>query len=585
MNLLAQTQPGKRAGHGRVAGATRALAFLLAGSLGVAVGRGADLQDYFTNRETITATSGKINGDNSAATLEPGEPRHGGKTGGHSMWISWVAPTNGVAKFETEGSRFDTLLSAYYFASTNDTTFDKLLVAATADDSEGFERESELEFGVLAGQRYEIAVDGYFGAAGALELNWHFDSLPAPPPIVLSTPPDRAAKLGDSVTLTVVLSNAAGAGFKWYFNGNELDANTTNLLIPSLQITNVGRYKLRVDTDGLRFFTAPTEIQINSDGVADALAQGKLLDAPGTPLIGSGAPPGVRRQLFGPRDFGIVRGYNGSQIFNTTYATVDTNEPPHCGVSGGTSYWLIYQPPTNGTITLDTVGSSYDTVMEAYTFDGALTGYQDLISIQCDNDSAGTNGAARVQFPVVKTRQYVIAVEGVNNARGTAWLNYELSTNQLPVAPTLSSPPAALVVAQGSPATLAANVTGSPPLRFSWQKNTTPMAELTSPVLFFPNATTNDTAEYVVTVTNDVGSVSATLPLRVVIAPECSLSQGSNSLELNFPTFLGQRYMVEEAGAVAGPWQAWPGFYLGDGQPVTLSLPGDGTRFFRVRVE
>ena len=38
------------------------------------------------------------------------------------------------------------------------------------------------------------------------------------------------------------------------------------------------------------------------------------------------------------------RGYNGSQIFNTTYAVVDTNEPPHCGISNGPSA-VCYLPP------------------------------------------------------------------------------------------------------------------------------------------------------------------------------------------------------------------------------------------------
>lgn len=83
------------------------------------------------------------------------------------MWISWVAPSNCVVKFKTEASRFDTLLAAYQFNSTTDTTFDQLRLVAGADDSDGFERESEIEFGVTAGEQHEIAVDGDYGAQGA----------------------------------------------------------------------------------------------------------------------------------------------------------------------------------------------------------------------------------------------------------------------------------------------------------------------------------------------------------------------------------------------------------------------------------
>src|SRR5207245_10400743 len=89
---------------------------------------------------------------------------------------------------------------------------------------------------------------------------------PGPPPIVLSTPPDRAVRLGDAVALSVVVTNTAGAQFKWYFKGDELPATTTTLSIPSVQATNIGRYKLQIDVAGVQFFAIPTDLQINSEG-------------------------------------------------------------------------------------------------------------------------------------------------------------------------------------------------------------------------------------------------------------------------------------------------------------------------------
>jgi len=545
-------------------------------------------QDMFTNRETIITAQGSLGGNNTTATVEPGEPLHGGKTGGHSLWISWVAPTNGVATFETEGSGFDTLLGVYYLASTNDTALTNLIEAARADDSEGFERESEVQFGVLAGHRYEIAVDGYFGATGDVQLDWSVDGTPGPPPIVLSTPPDRAVRLGDAVALSVVVTNTAGAQFKWYFNGNELPATTTTLSIPNMQVTNIGRYKLQIDVAGVQFFAIPTELQINSEGVANSLAQSKLLDSPSTPLIGVGGGPlllSSSKQLrpLGPSP--VVRGYSGSQIFNTTYGTVDTNEPPHCGVSNGVSYWLTYQPPTNGTITLDTIGSTYDTVMEVYTYNGPLTGYQGLISLDCNNDASGLNGASRVIVPVVKTRQYIVVVEGVNGARGTAWLNYQLDTNRPPTAPTLLSPPTTRVVAPGTSLSLAPDLAGTPPLQFSWKKNGTPIPGDTSSSLFLPNVTMPDSADYIVTVTNDLGNLTATLPLRVVIPPQCDLAQIPTGFRLTWGSVTGQLYTVEEAIALTGPWLAWTNSIMGDGQIRSVDFTGTDTRFLRLRVQ
>lgn len=556
--------------------------------------RAQSFQDYFTNRETITTLSGTLTGNNSAATIEPGEPLHAGKPGGHSLWISWVAPTNGIARFKTESSSFDTLLAAYYFNSTNDTTFDKLLLAARDDDSEELgDRESEIDFPVVAGQSYEIAVDGYYGAIGAIEMQWSVDGTLTPPPRVLSTTPDTTLKIGDPITLVVVLTNTSSSvKYQWFFNGAELaDDKSTNLVISSMQVTNVGRYKLQIDIGShITFFSFSTELQINTEG-ADALAQSKFPDAPGSALIGntgngpiiSHATPGA---LAVPRagGFGVVSGYNGSQVFNTTFATVDPAEPVHCSTAGGASYWLGYQPPVDGTVTLDTLGSSYDTVMEVYSYNGPLVGYQDLISLACDHD--GIPGGSRVQLAVTKTRHYLIAVAGVNGARGTAFLNYSLNTNQLPQPPQLLSVPQKVVVTNGASITLVPPITGAPPLHFVWSLNSVTMTNSYDSFLPLSNVTPNQSGNYSVVVTNDLGFASATIPLRVVIPPSCSLAlSGSGGLQMTFPTQSGLNYTVEEAPNLSGPWQPVSDTLAGSGQSATVLLPATTVGFYRVRVE
>ena len=568
---------------------TAPLALLLLVCMFPASSRAASFQDFFTNRQTVTASSGSLSGDNSTATFEVGEPQHGGKPGGHSLWISWVAPTNGIATFRTDGSSFDTLLSASYFGSTNDTTVDKLHEAARNDDYPGIQPASLIEFGVLAGQHYEIAVDGYYGATGSVSLSWSFVSAASPPPIVVSTPNDQAARQGDPVTLTVNLQTFGSVQLRWRLDEVDLDEQSTNLVIPSLQPTNVGRYDLRITIGSVRFFTTPTEIQINSEGIATVLAQDKLLDAPGSALEGQdSSAPTFSKSLkinFSPLGLGVLRGYSGSQVFDTTYATVDPSEPPHCGVAGGASYWLAYPPPTNGTITLDTIGSTFDTVLQAYTTNGPLNSYADLISLACDNDSVAPQGAARVTFPVIKTRQYYIVVDGVNGAKGTAWLNYKLDTNSLPQAPALLAPISARVAVPGTPVMLAPSLSGSPPIRFAWRKEQTMIQGATNASLFFPTVTTNDSANYTLSVTNDLGTLTATLPLHVVIAPNCVLTRTSSGARLSWPTVSGQRYTIEESVALSGPWVAWTNSFNGDGSTNLVDLAVADTRFYRVRVQ
>lgn len=559
------------------------------------------LEDVFTNRQTITSASGQIEQSNTNATVEVGEPQHGGKQGGHSLWISWVAPTNGIVEFKTETSRFDTLLSAYQFTNGGGSTFSDLREVARADDSEGFERESEIEFGVLAGERYEIAVDGYRGAVGRVEFKWNFESLPILPAQILGSPADRSVGVGDVVTLSATITNVGNGQVSWYFNGNEIvpAVSTTNLVIPSFQATNVGRYKVRVNFGGgASYYSVPADVQINTDGSSNTLAQPKFLDAQSTPLIGTnGGGSSLRFQNLvngggggiTPMNLGVVRGYNGSQIFNTTYATSDPLEPAHCNVPGGASYWLLYQPPTNGTITLDTIGSTYDTVMEVYTYNGTPAGYADLIKIDCNDNAFATNGASRVSFGVVKSRQYLVAVDGVSGARGVAWLNYSLATNQLPQSPAVTGTPSPLVAAEGATVVMSAPVMGSPPLMFTWRKNGTLIPGVISSPLVLANVTTNSTASYSFAVTNDLGGpAQSEFGLTVIQQPACSLTvvPGSpNALKLSFPSIVGRSYIVEDTTNLAGAWTPWPNFYIGDGQLINAYVWKSGSRFFRVRVE
>ena len=572
-------------------------------------GRAQTLQDYFTNRLTFMSTSGDVTVNNSTASSEPNEPKHGGKVGGHSLWLTWQAPSDGVVTFHTLGSAIDTLLSAYYFQTTNDTTLTQLKELAESDDANqgllpGSVRSSSISFGVQAGKLYEIAVDGYKGVTGSIRLRWDYELAPSTPPIVLTTPNSSALKLGDPVTLSVDLTGEPNVNLQWRFNGESFGQTGDTLFIPSLATNHLGTYTLRIEVevgnDRVRFETTPFELQINSEGETNVLARDKLLDSPDSGLFGAdGGSALTVGKLSGfktlalvnggstAQNLGVVRGYNGSQIFNTFYASADPTEPAHCGVTGGSSYWLIYQPPTNGLLTLDTVGSTYDTVLESYTYNGALTGYQDLISLACDNNDFGTNGPSRVQLPVVKSRQYVISVDGVNAAYGVAWLNYSLNTNAnaQPQPPTLTSTPSPMVAAAGSSVVLTAPVSGSVPLSFTWRKAGVVMTGKAGPFLALPNVTTNDSASYSFSVTNDLGGVTGTIALKVVVPPQCTLTRISNGMQLGYATLVGQTYTVEESTNLLTGWTAWPASFVGNGLTNYFNVWNSGTKFYRIRVE
>src|SRR5439155_4964294 len=103
-------------------------------------------------------------------TKQTSEPNHAGNSGGHSIWFTWRPTVAGPVIVDTIGSSFDTLLAVY--VGTNLTT---LALIAADDDGAGFAGASRLAFNASANTRYLIAVDGYGGASGYVDLNLFYE--------------------------------------------------------------------------------------------------------------------------------------------------------------------------------------------------------------------------------------------------------------------------------------------------------------------------------------------------------------------------------------------------------------------------
>jgi hypothetical protein len=486
-----------------------------------------------------------ITGSNVGATFESHEPLHAGKVGGHSVWISWIAPTNGLVTLSTVGSTFDTLLAAYTLEPGSDSPLERLQAAAEEDDDDDSSSEV-MQFGVRAGQAYEIAVDGFAGATGDIVLQLDLLTVADLLPSVVRRSGDVAVREGDTLILTVDVNRQAvpNLQMEWNFNGVNLDEyDQPTLVIKNFQPTNAGMYRLRLSVGDTKFFSAPIEVQINSEGQTNALARNKIEDARDsglTPGDGSGKAKGAK--LGGE----VTRGYNGSQVFNTTYATRDPLEPQHCGVAGGPTYWFSYQPPDNGILTLDTDGSSYDTLLAVYTSDNPPTGYADLIPVACD-DNGGANGlTSRLQFVADKSRIYYIVVDGVNGARGTARLNYSLVvSNPPPPAPLITRQPASQTIAVGNLIALDVVASGALPLSYQWFRNGNTMNGQTNATLNL-SGQSSSAGMYRLTVTNISGvATSAIATVKVISRPAITISSDFRTAGLAFPATRGFQYRVE----------------------------------------
>jgi hypothetical protein len=127
--------------------------------------------DDFVNRTSLSGAPLAISASNERATKESagGEPNHAGNIGGHSLWWSWTAPSNGSVTLSTQGSSFDTVLAVY-----TGTALSALTQVAANDDFNG-NTYSQVTFTATQNVTYQIAVDGFnFGSGaeyGTIQLN------------------------------------------------------------------------------------------------------------------------------------------------------------------------------------------------------------------------------------------------------------------------------------------------------------------------------------------------------------------------------------------------------------------------------
>jgi hypothetical protein len=115
-----------------------------------------------------------------------------------------------------------------------------------------------------------------------------------------------------------------------------------------------------------------------------------------------------------------LTGSSGTASGTTSSATKEAGEPAHAGNRGGKSIWFAYTAPSSGTLTVDTRGSRFDTLLAAYT--GTLVSA--LQSVASNDDVSNRDTTSRISISVKAGMTYWIAVDGWNGAGGSVTLHW-----------------------------------------------------------------------------------------------------------------------------------------------------------------
>src|SRR4051794_13084368 len=456
--------------------------------------------DAFAAAERLLDRSGRIAGTTVGATKEAGEPAHAGDAGGRSVWYVWTAGADGDVTVDTSGSSFDTLLGVY-----TGSTPAALTRVAASDDADGLQT-SHVRFHATGGTTYELAVDGKAGAAGRLFLQWRLEGAPSNDDLAdaLPLPSAKGHVLVDNTWATKEPGEPAHAGVAggasvWYSWTSPVNARVTFETERDYSPdTSLGVY-----TGG--GYGSLTQVAASDDrSVTDRSSSASFAAVAGTTYL---IAVDTRNGVYGtfslwwnrPPDNDdrltthTLTGAGGSYTQTNSWASTQVSERPIAGQTGGASVWFAWTAPASGTVTFDTVGSDFDTLLALYP-----DYYYDWTQLAADDDSGGA-GTSRLSFAVTAGQSYEIVVDGKGGAMGTVQLHWSLpvaapANDALASAYTLSGPAASSSTSCNPCTTVGATTEpGEPPhagaghsVWFRWT------APATGPVLL--TATTGDWA-------------------------------------------------------------------------------------------
>ncbi|HEY2952827.1 MAG TPA: immunoglobulin domain-containing protein, partial [Verrucomicrobiae bacterium] len=479
-------------------------------------------QDNFVDRLEIFGTNSEIRGVTTGKTNEVGEPNHAGYPARHSIWYKWQMPSSGIATFDTRGSTFDSLLAVYTGPSVSN------LLEVASDDDRGGNLNALVRFNVIGNTFYHIAVDGFAGASGNSLLNWNFESTSDVLPVITSQPLDRTVLAGTNVNFSVA---ATGAGLKylWLLNGGPLlGATGAVLVVSNVQPPKVGGYTVRITNNVFRGVESraaaleigPVPTVRSRDKVEDIGRSGG-----GTNLIaGPKSAETVTATASATPPLPVSMGTINSQVFNNTDATTSQHETPPCGQIGGSSKWFGLLTDQDGYFVADTysVNTTIDTVMAVYKSTNLLS---PLAYVTCDDNSAPDHVRSRVVFAAERNVDYLVAVDGVDGARGGIQLNVALG--RLPV---LATTPFNQLVSRGGHFTFSVAWSNAvPEPGVLWLHDGAPLPAATNAGLTLSNVQFADAGNYRVVLTNQFGAVSNAAGILVTVADLIPQSVGGQS--------------------------------------------------------
>lgn len=340
-------------------------------------------------------------------------------------------------------------------------------------------------------------------------------------PQVLTPPLSQTFPPGKDLALFVQATGLPPLGYQWQFNGTNLVvATNASLLLTNVQFSHAGLYDVIVhnSSGSVTSSIASIAIQANAPIFGDAFV-----------------------------DRGILNPFTNYVAENSSLFSKEPGEPAHAGRKGAHSGWLTWTAPGSGICVIDTFGSSFDTVLAAYTGD-TLT---NLIEVASNDDMAPDVNQSQIAFQAISGAAYQFAVDGYA-PDDFGDIRFHLSfSNSVPI---ITQQPARQGVLLGSSATFQVQALGALPLVYHWFFNDSEIVGAHKPQYTIDAVDLSAAGRYWVVVGNDFGSTTSLVAELIVFEPP-RISQSPQSLSI--PVGANAEFSVEASGSspLSYQWQ------------------------------
>lgn len=280
---------------------------------------------------------------------------------------------------------------------------------------------------------------------------------------IAEQPAAQSVKLGETITLKVKVNGDGPFEYQWRKGGQNLrGVFTDTYTIPSAKLSDAATYYVVVSKVGSEPVTsngAKVAVETQDLGFNDSFASAGSISGPRGEGGGSSETASSGLENGEPRV--IFNGPGGVLLESAVFYTM----------------WTRWTAPAKGVVTMDTVGSSYDTILGVYS--GSSIGVLQKIA---EDDDSGPNRTSRVTANVTAGTQYYIRVGLRSGEAGAFAFGWSFTETALTV-PSLAgvditfTGTAADATAGNGALRFAAAATGDGPLTYKWYRSKFPLVE------------------------------------------------------------------------------------------------------------